>query len=116
MSFPQKKKDISKVSEDESIEGINKNLDSDELKRGVKLDNDGKQVVIWLKAGLSVFVSVLILMWFCFMKSTVNYYIYHYHLLEDHVPESVIIATITLGATITGLMVWILKGLFGSKD
>ncbi|EJL6763120.1 hypothetical protein BVJ63_18745 [Vibrio cholerae] len=69
----------------------------------------------FLKVILAGFICFLTYEWFYFMKSTVNFYLYHYHILEKSAPESVIIATITLGATITGLMVIILKGLFGTK-
>lgn len=68
-----------------------------------------------LKASLSLFIAFLIGYWFYFMKSTVNYYIYHFHLVDKNVPESVIIATMTLGTTVTSLMVIVLKGLFKSK-
>lgn len=113
--FPtNKKKHISNLS-DFNIESQQEEQSIDEEKRSRQIDNTDKQYTTYLKIGLSIFICALIVMWFCFMQSTVNFYLYHYHILEKSAPESVIIATITLGATITGLMVIILKGLFGTK-
>ena len=70
----------------------------------------------FLKIFLVGFIVYLTWQWFSFMRDTVNFYLYHFNVFEKNPPESVIIATITLGATITGLMVIILKGLFGGKE
>ncbi|EGR0683868.1 hypothetical protein V9J84_003527 [Vibrio cholerae] len=113
--FPtSKKKDISNLS-DPNIDSQQEEQDIDEEARARSIDNTDRQYTTYLKLVLSAFICILILLWFYFMKSTVNFYLYHYHILEKSAPESVIIATITLGATITGLMVIILKGLFGTK-
>lgn len=114
--FPNKKKDISLLQESESLQKLSGKQDNDEDQRSKRLDNHNTLVNIGLKVVLSVFISTLIWQWFSFMRDTVDFYLYHFNVLEKNPPESVIIATITLGATITGLMVIILKGLFGGKE
>jgi hypothetical protein len=49
------------------------------------------------------------------MKIVVTDYVWHFHDNITELPSEVIIAVITLGTTITGLMTYILKGLFNPK-
>ena len=69
-----------------------------------------------LKFLLALFIACLISIWFNFMRDIVIDYVGHLHSKGKEVPKEVVIAVITMGTVITGLMAHILKGLFSKAS
>lgn len=70
---------------------------------------------IGLRVCAAVFVAVLLWVWMSFLFDSVDYYFSQMKELKQEIPSEVMLAVIGAGATIVGLMGFILKGLFKSN-
>jgi hypothetical protein len=102
----------------ESQQQVVDTLNADERQAGVehsKAITGDVKANTWLKIGLSVFICLLILGWFFGLFWYLGRYFDQMNSLEQIIPEAVMLAVIGAGATIVGLMGFILKGLFKSN-
>jgi len=92
-------------------------FDEDEKKADIdhkKSETHDLKTTTKLKIGLTIFISLLICAWGWFLYDIVNEYILYQKCLKKEIPPQVMISIITSGASVTGLMAFILKGIFKS--
>ena len=102
----------------ESQQQVVDSLKADERQAGVehsKAITGDVKANTWLKIGLSIFICCLIAGWFVGLFWYLDRYFDQMNALEQIIPEAVMLAVIGAGATIVGLMGFILKGLFKSN-
>ncbi len=101
-----------KEGEKELVDSLGK--DEEKQGREQALTNDIKANT-WLKIGLSCFICGLIAVWCWALYDITADYIQSMYCLRKEIPKEVILAVLASGATVTGLMGFILKGLFRSN-
>lgn len=81
---------------------------------GINASTNDIRANTWLKIGLSVFICFLISAWCMALYKITADYIQSMYCLRKEIPKEVVLAVLASGATVTGLMGFILKGLFRS--